>query len=51
MEAEYIAVRKKNGHQRSNRSYADRKYNLRVGPFGERGEVWRVSAGRECASA
>ena len=40
LEAKYVAVRKKNGHQRANRSYADRKFNLRVGPFGADGGVW-----------
>ena len=34
LEATFPAARKKNGHQKTNRSYADRKLNLVVGPFG-----------------
>ena len=37
LEARFPAARKKNGHQRSNRSYADRKLNLAAGPFGPDG--------------
>ena len=37
LEKQFPAARKKNGHQRSNRSYADRKLNLVAGPFGPDG--------------